>query len=51
MTSPTSTVQKKSKKSKSTDPTVKLPKSKFRVPDEEIGEKQGEIAAKPVSEE
>ncbi|CAG8728895.1 12670_t:CDS:2, partial [Gigaspora rosea] len=51
MTSPTPTVPKKSKKSKTTDPTVKLPKSKFRVPDEETGEKQGEIAAKPVSEE
>ncbi|CAG8689053.1 80_t:CDS:2, partial [Dentiscutata erythropus] len=51
MTSPTPTVQKKSKKSKSSDPTVKLPKGKFRVPDEEAGEKQGEIAAKPANEE
>ncbi|CAG8583517.1 3104_t:CDS:2, partial [Cetraspora pellucida] len=51
MTSPTPTVQKKSKKSKTTDPTVKLPKAKFNVPDEETGEKQGEIAAKPANEE
>ncbi|CAG8482817.1 6959_t:CDS:2 [Scutellospora calospora] len=54
MTSPTPAAQKKPKKSKTTDPTVKLPKTKFPLLDDETGEKQGEkqgeIAAKPTNE-